>query len=256
MLKHAITLAAVAGLVFALAPAATVLAAPIPVTNGSFEDPWLDPGGWPTSGANATGWDYVEDCGGDSFGLDGRDNYAGPTDGYQSVLVDNRLAWCTAPEDDYMRQTIGTGADFTATPLLEMSIDARYQGSAVEPDGVDYVEFYFEVNGAQAGTGFKSFFDDTRLIPNADELGVTIGTRDTYPDPDYMETFTATLNATGLGAGDEIKFVIHNHRENETDHSSRVLIDNVRGVATPEPATLALLGLGAVGTLLARRRRK
>ena len=309
-MKKIVMFAAVAALVFALSPAAH--AGPVPVANHSFEeteganiggtmyyrivdtqDVWADGtldghiqnAGQPCGPWNMRYWQTIESMGGDSIGSDARwpdwwsSNTAGPTDGLQAVIVDNRtfqFGGNTDPqanlsENDYMKQAIGTVGSIKAAggPLASFQLDARYNGGSDDSD--DFFEMYFEVGGNKVAAGaYKSLLDATRDVHTFAEIGTVLPLNPTKANPGVsrgvgpgnMETKTATADLTQFDDGEEVKIVIYNYREpnwNGTNWTSsgtgRVYIDNARVDATPEPATMGLLLFGGLG-LLARRRRR
>ena len=312
-MKRMIVLAAVAAVVFALAPAAP--ATPVTVLNPSFEYTvnvnvggtnynravdildaqkhgylagHLQDAGQPTGSWDPRDWDCGGTNAGDGVAVDARwpnwwnSYHAGPTDGLQSIILDNRTTW-TNPTQNWMKQTIGTVGDFAGYSQLVLSFDARYDGSGVDPEGDDYFEAYFEVGGVKGGDDFYTLLDQTRLVRNYSEMGTPLPPNSIPPaksnpgvpvsvGPQNMDTFTATLDLGGLDPADTIRIAFHNYRDRldtgAASPSSRIYLDNVRVEAVrgggqppqgdiPEPATMCALGLALAGLSgYVRRRRR
>ncbi len=85
--------------------------------------------------------------------------------------------------------------------------------------------------------------------------GVVILSNDPTLDGDSgFETFSGNhvLTSDDLSAGEfSVEVVIHNIRDVK---DGRLFVDNVNLSSVPEPASLALIGIGGIGVLLRRRR--
>jgi len=244
MLKHAITLAAVAGLVFALAPAATAGVA--------YTEDFVDADnvgellsdsniGWTQHNKhrinNTTSDPYVNTPDGDGYYAL---NDSGASNSKHAITDES-------PISSGDRGNIVFTADWALNVTKGMKFLAEVGGTwyGSETFGTDDA-----TNGDCDGTGVKEWVADTSV--NAD-TGTWYQSLKGLPDGyDWRDgNLWDTNPLTGLPAGDITRFGMGFKQTGNGDYGA---VDNFR--VTPEPATLALLGLGAVGTLVARRKRK
>ena len=209
----------------------------------------------------------------------------GPTDGRTVIILDNRSGEVGTDLSAWIMQkqtlSLNVGQLKALGTRLEMHFDARYNeasetAAGFDADGDDFIKVYFEVAGVQdvAGT-WTTLFDATRKIHTFAEINGSVA--GTYYAPitatkanparnpagtvgsQNMETFLATLDLslyTDNAAA--VTMVVYNSRFKDgtvNSATNRAYMDNVRVDVVPEPATLALLGLGGLGLILGRKRK-
>ena len=226
MFKHAILWVAVAGLaVVALAvPAAN--AGGIPIVNAGFEDPvlaeddwtWLDTPGWTQVGGDGAGvWNTT---------LSDFNPVIAP-EGENVVYTENPPANTANGVGQILTQTFAANTDYTLT--VEVGDSWAYYWSG------------YSVQLLAGGTVIKE--DNNTLWP------------------DYMLWATSTVDYTydaghsGL-VGQPLEIRLLNlgiDMDQATPSVVGVEFDDVQLI--PEPATMALLGLGGLGLILGRKRR-
>lgn len=201
----------------------------LPIDNGSFESPDISPD--TESVTSPSNWAEVTNKG--YFHVLFRDGEA--SDGEQYVEM-------RTPVDDDSGFDYGLFLDDTTPVVYEadlmyrVSVDVRL--GEVTPTGGNVV-LRIETPIGQGR--------DSQTIPSFD-IGTDI------PDSDNWTTistpwFTPTLDAVGDNMRIQIQV------GNLPNADSGVQFDNVRVEAIPEPTTLSLLGLAALGVLRRRRRR-
>jgi len=244
------------------------------VADGAINGHLQNLGSQPTSGAaDPTGWSTVETGGPDTLAHDARwGNWwsswaSGPTDGGTIMILDDRGG---TQSNDYLYQTLGTVAGLKALgSKLTAQIDARSANGSGNASSDEYIAMFFRIGGvgdADTAGAWKSLLQGDWEIPTWADLGNPItgygvavkanpgvlapGT----VGPQNMSTFSATADLSPFNDAAVVEIVIQQHRTS-TYANGRVYIDNVRVTAVPEPATLALLGLGGIGLILGRKRR-
>ncbi|MGA2789067.1 MAG: PEP-CTERM sorting domain-containing protein [Verrucomicrobiota bacterium] len=161
----------------------------------------------------------------------------------------------------------------TAADSANNYFTALNPGTGAPAGGNDAIDAYYYTNGkielrgaaqgATAGTGSALTVGTTYLI--VEELDLTAHTASLWIDPDSSSfggtapTATASLSGLTATAVDNVGF------KAQGTAGGPYLVDNLRigttwadvtPVATPEPATFALAGLGMLGLVLVRRMRK
>ena len=204
-----------------LAITSIVIAAPVPITNPSFESPDLSPGGW--SDVTPTGWidtqgdtnhNFVEEIAG--FAAEGAQHL-----GFESIPFQGSFS------------------------LMYQDLPAAWAANTI------YTLTVGIGNRANFGGGFPriSLGSSTSLDPGLFEATEAFDGNavplNTFADRQLQFT-------TGsVAPGGNVRIVLSN------DPGGRVHFDNVRLDATPvpEPSTLAIAGLAGAAMLLRRRRR-
>jgi hypothetical protein len=244
-MKKMITLFAVLGMVFALAPVAQ---AELSISNPSFESPDLD-GAFP-SGTQPSDWSV--DLGGkgaNAIEIEPRwsaaagDSKAGPTDGDQVVHFDKRNNSYTSS----MEQVVGTVADVGVTSL-SLTFDARfgaYDGEADTEVASTIFKAYIKVNDVELATwtstlGAYNAGAGPRFIPTITELGSPANPAP-LANTNLMGHFSLDLDVSGLTSGHDV-VVGFRYESNSDDgnYNSRVYVDNVKvkGFSPSPPGTV------------------
>ena len=172
-----------------------------------------------------------------------------------------------------------TGLDFTLAPISEAGMAQALQGDAPtstygSPDGDALVGSYDNQRGGTPGMSPISGTNGSyTLITNAIKVGVSVGAH-IYPSENNIKTFTLYVFDTAgsyLGYGSFTTDPADGNRAYMTVTSDVMIgavvvnssVANITGYRAfdfqakiPEPATLAVFGLGAGLTLLRRRGRK
>jgi hypothetical protein len=238
MFKRAILWAAAAGLVLALEASAG--AAPVAIVNPGFETHVLADGDWSWLMDNE-GWGYVANGGNLGPWNPEADYYGGNAPEGQNV------GWTNPGTEDggfgqVLTETLAAGMTYTLTVKVGNTAGYDWSGYRVQllaggtpqasGDGSDYAG---EVTG-----GFL-LAEDNNTVTIADD---TFGT----------STVTYVYNpahSAYLGKPLQIRLLCRGGGTGEEE----VDFDGVRLDAVPEPATLALLGLGGLSVLLGRKHR-
>jgi len=217
-MKKMIMFAVVAGLVFALAPAAQ--AGTIALDNPSFELPdapntAADPTDWTVS---ATGVWTVQ-----------------VTDGNPASDGDQVLELRNEGTGNYgiVSQVVPI-AEVVGFPTTVMTFDARLRGDL------------------QEGGTFAAYFEVNTVRDTADDFETTTGTGCVL-STDWAN-YSVSLDTSGLTLSDEVKVVFHDISGPRVAEILMIDVDNGGGEAIPEPATMALLAFGGLGLLRRRRR--
>ena len=248
--------------------AVSAQAAPVAVLNASFEDPVV---------VNNTGGTITSWTSGPQGGMAGTDSrfmtnapFAAPTDGDQILALGDRRPWGWLG-NTVVSQVIGKAGILSAIGSeLEFRFDARAGMGWDWGGGADGAMFYgyFTVGGAQAGTIVSetvgTIYGTSRTLPTWADLALAgAGPRpDTSPGfprtrSDYMAQYMATLSLIGVDPNADIGIAFQYTMPTPFPAwtgENRLAVDNVRVDATPEPATLALLGLGGIAMLIRRKR--
>jgi len=246
MLKHAILFAAVAGLVLALEASAG--AAPVAIANPGFEDLL-------TAGDGSDGdYDYATDPPGGYYYTWPLPNWGYVGQDYSGML-NPMAAWITgeAPEGKCvgfveadtradpgpltggLAQVLGT--DLAAKLVYTLTVKVG------NPIKVDYTFNTFPGYRVQLLAGGTVLAEDVNTLTVATDNWVT-------------STVVYSSGATVTpGQKLEIRLVNMGISPGGSGQDHYVLYDDVKLDAVPEPATMALLGLGGLGVLLRRKRK-
>lgn len=201
----------------------------IPLVNGGFEEPWteywymtVDTG---VGGEVAPGWTVSQ---GAAFGGVAYADWA--TEGYQAFWIQTNNGLHDMPYDlGYTQQAV------------------RQVTGALASEGLEY-NLSFDYTGGWGWANLKEL--SARILID----GVVVSSVEAYDITagvgwfSYSTSYIATAADAGKAIGVEFYF---NNAGNEAWHSTSY-IDNVTLTAVPEPASLVMLGLGAL-TLLRKR---
>ncbi|MCP4378344.1 MAG: PEP-CTERM sorting domain-containing protein [bacterium] len=228
-MKTKIAMLLVVGMVVALAGNAN--AAPISLTNPSFEDDTLaGPAGSGGQYADVpTGW--VE-AGGSSVLVIGEDRGATPDTPYGIAMVD------LYADGQQMGQSIGTGLDLHGQQIDVLYIVGRRTNDTVQPLATNHKVM---IVAGGAGTFDGGVVLDT--IEYSTALTATTA----------FNTVNLSLDASGAVGGNTQLWLVF--EQDISGGQAQLMIDNVEASAIPEPATMSLLALGGLGILARRRRR-
>ncbi len=218
----------------AVASARVGQAGPV-VQNASFELPFEN-GGYTTS---ATDWTIT----GYSGNFQGVDSKSGAglsgANGPQYFFGDG------ATSSNLVSQDLGVGFAPYTTYTVDLSSAVRTSccggqdltfglASSTAAPLPGAVTGYISVADIVAGVGYNKFVDAATAGPNSHEFTFTTGA--TVPSGDIVAYFSGAGNASTYG--------------------NRVTADDFTLTVVPEPSSCMLFGLGAVGLLLAARRRR
>ena len=204
MLKHTIIIAAIAGLVLALAPVAR--AVPITINNPNFEIGSRGPG--------VIGWDVSKWGGGTGWNI-ATDDWLGSTTEPNAV----RMYIYSGATRGTLSQDIGTVSSFALNPELSFSFDAKWLMSATtDPEYLSDVEFaaYFAVDGVRITSG---------------EVAWTSFSPATVPS-DQWDRYTVTTDVTGMTPDEQVAIVFEVNTP-YTAFAPRVVVDTIEVEAAP-----------------------
>ena len=204
MLKHTIIIAAIAGLVLALAPVAR--AVPITINNPNFEIGSRGPG--------VIGWDVSKWGGGTGWNI-ATDHWLGSTTEPNAV----RMYIYSGATRGTLSQDIGTVSSFALNPELSFSFDAKWLMSATtDPGYLSDVEFaaYFAVDGVRITSG---------------EVAWTSFSPATVPSGQW-DRYTVTTDVTGMTPDEQVAIVFEVNTP-YTAFAPRVVVDTVEVEAAP-----------------------
>ncbi len=145
-----------------------------------------------------------------------------------------------------------TGSDFYAGQVELMTVSGN-----TDPNPSDYV-LSFDAYGSQAGniqftvqTWPGNYFGGSGPVINA-----TVN--DQLTAADTWQTFSVNLGtitgASPTGATRQLAFQLNSWLWNGPGNTDTLTIDNIVLTNIPEPASLALMGLGMAGLMMIRRR--
>ena len=239
MFKHAILVAAVAGLVLALAASAG--AYEVTIVNPGFEVSTLADGDYDYLMDNE-GWGYFANTGYvGSWDIDSGYYGGTPPEG-ENVGWANPGSAAPGGFAQVLTETLATGMTYTLTVEVGNALGYLWSGYSVQ----------LLAGGTPQATGDGT--SRTGEVTGGFLLAQDNNSLTIVEDTFEMSTVTYTYDpAHSLYLGDPLQIrLLCNF---ETTDYEEAHFDDVRLDATPEPATMALLGLGGLSLLLRRKRR-
>jgi hypothetical protein len=230
-------LAWILGLALVVGTCGAAQAALIPLNNPSFEDPDL-----PNNAADPTDWDVTASGVWTVQVEDG-----GPaTDGDQVLELRNEVdGW-----EGIVSQVVPI-SQLVGTSSAVMTFDAR-RGNPLRAS----------TDILQEGGTFSAYFKVNGVKDTAGDYETTTGAGHDLPDNFQWVTRQVTLDTSALTLADQVEVVFHDVSGPRLTEMQYICVDSVSletfaeqpgGDAVPEPATLALVGLGAIGLLIRRK---